>query len=849
MATGYLTLFDVSGNGLGMASAATSITTENRSLTVGSGTLTAATGTFTNVGGTLSTVSQPNVTTLAGVTTLNNLTIGSGSISGLTTLNKCIGFGGAGASDRCISIAGDLRLAATSNYGAVVSSTLGATSGTAAQCAGLFVYPDYSLNAGTITAAYGLIVGGGATAGTVTTGYGLHVSNPTFGTTKVCAYFEGNVGIGNASPGQKLQVAEGSILCYKTVTTGDLANANQLLLGEQTNNSSWRMRLGYYYQGPPWAGVIQVTDAGAGTYLLLNPSGGYVGVGVTVPVCPMHVKHASAQQNVARLEDINGHGLDIDGWNSGANIDPVTASDNLYFGRDVSWGNVYLQSGNVGVGSTTSINNKFEVEGGVRVRGAIAATASGAGLEFAYSSSNAYIGAIDRAASSYKPLIHYASSYTWQIGGDIQMALITNSLSVPAGVEVNAYATGDSISLVDFHSQAAVDYNARVIRYAGANGIFELYNTGTGDFKITQANAGALVFQTSNSPRMTIDSSGNVGINGTPTSSYRFYASGATHLGDSYDGSVYGIVQITRAASQGSAHHLSFIRSGSQIAGIGFRDNSNIFQVVNAAGSNSATTGLIIDTNGNSCFGSTSTLNNKLEVEGGARFRGDISTTSTGAGVEISYASNVGTIGVHNRALGTTQKDLTITSAALTLNIHNSTTYQIIGSTSGLYPTTDNSISCGKTGNRWTAVWAANGTIQTSDATTKENITATPLGLEFIKKLEPCSFKFKDTTVKVWDGKSVTKEDGSVIDEKVERILEQKHKRRHHGLVAQQVRQVLDDLKISTDDFAGYIDPTVSGEEGPIGLRYDQFIAPLIKAVQELSAKHEALRTEFDNSS
>ncbi len=85
MATGYLTLFDVSGNGLGMASAATSITTENRSLTVGSGTLTAATGTFTNVGGTLSTVSQPNVTTLGGVTSIASLITISGSQVGIGT--------------------------------------------------------------------------------------------------------------------------------------------------------------------------------------------------------------------------------------------------------------------------------------------------------------------------------------------------------------------------------------------------------------------------------------------------------------------------------------------------------------------------------------------------------------------------------------------------------------------------------------------------------------------------------------------------------------------------------------------------------------------------------------------
>lgn len=764
MATGYLTLFDVSGNGLGMSSAATGITTENRSLTVGSGTLTAATGTFTNVGGTLSTVSQPNVTTLAGVTTLNNLTIGSGSISGLTTLNKCIGIGGAGASDRCVSIAGDLRLAATSNYGAVISSLIGATSGTAAQCAGLFVYPDYSSNAGTVTAAYGLIIGGGATAGTVTTGYGLHVSNPTFGTTKVCAYFEGNVGIGNASPGEKLQVASGSILCYKSTTNGDVTSANQLLLGENSNNSSYRMRLGYYYQGPPWAGVIQVTDNASGSYLLLNPSGGNVAVGTTSALNRFQVKTSTNVNFGVKTGTIDSSGVMLQGYN------------------DVG-----------------SVNIPMEFQ---------------------------------------------ATAYNWGISGTAQMGLVTNGLSAPAAIELNAYATGDSLSLIDFHAQAAVDYNGRIIRGSGANGNLEIVNLGTGGIVLNQVGAGAMAFYTNNTVRATIDSSGNVGINTTPTSSYKLLVSGDTHLGDAYDGTAYGTVQITRAASQGTKHHLSFIRNGNMVSGIGYRDNSNLFQIV-LSGNNTGTAGLIFDTNGNACFGSTSTMNNKLEVEGGVRVRGDISTTSSGAGVEISYASSAGLIGVHNRALGTTQKDLTVTCANLFLNVQNSSTYQITGTTSGLYPTTDNSISCGKTGNRWTAVWAVNGTIQTSDLATKENITATPLGLEFINKLEPCSFKFKDTEVKVWDGKSVQQEDGTFKDEKVERIILQVHKRRHHGLVAQQVVKVLDDLKISTDDFAGYIDPKMNGEEGPVGLRYDQFIAPLIKAVQELSAKHEAMQLEL----
>ena len=48
----------------------------------------------------------------------------------------------------------------------------------------------------------------------------------------------------------------------------------------------------------------------------------------------------------------------------------------------------------------------------------------------------------------------------------------------------------------------------------------------------------------------------------------------------------------------------------------------------------------------------------------------------------------------------------------------------------------------------------------------------------------------------------------------------------HYGLIAQDVKMVMDRLKIAKDAFGGYVD----GET--LGLRYDEFIAPLILTVQ-----------------
>jgi hypothetical protein len=58
----------------------------------------------------------------------------------------------------------------------------------------------------------------------------------------------------------------------------------------------------------------------------------------------------------------------------------------------------------------------------------------------------------------------------------------------------------------------------------------------------------------------------------------------------------------------------------------------------------------------------------------------------------------------------------------LRLSVGGANWLGFVGSNSTVVPITDNTYSLGKTGNRFTAVWAANGTIQTSVRRTKENI-------------------------------------------------------------------------------------------------------------------------------
>tara|TARA_R110000824_G_scaffold74338_1_gene189085 strand:+ start:72 stop:1028 length:957 start_codon:yes stop_codon:yes gene_type:complete len=115
---------------------------------------------------------------------------------------------------------------------------------------------------------------------------------------------------------------------------------------------------------------------------------------------------------------------------------------------------------------------------------------------------------------------------------------------------------------------------------------------------------------------------------------------------------------------------------------------------------------------------------------------------------------------------------------------------------------------CGTDTRQWDDVWATNSTIQTSDRNKKQDIQDSSLGLGFLNKLRPVEYKFLNKT------------------------------RKHYGLIAQEVEQVLIDNDIATNDFAPFIkfnNPDTDRDE--YGFRYGEMVGILIKAVQELSAR------------
>lgn len=106
---------------------------------------------------------------------------------------------------------------------------------------------------------------------------------------------------------------------------------------------------------------------------------------------------------------------------------------------------------------------------------------------------------------------------------------------------------------------------------------------------------------------------------------------------------------------------------------------------------------------------------------------------------------------------------------------------------------------------------------QVSDRSLKKNIVDSNLGLEFINKLRPVSYEY-DTELMGYKGTV-------------------------YGLVANDV------LEITNGQESSLVYTTTSGPlEGKLAIDYNSYISPLVKAIQELTAKVEALEARLENT-
>jgi hypothetical protein len=191
---------------------------------------------------------------------------------------------------------------------------------------------------------------------------------------------------------------------------------------------------------------------------------------------------------------------------------------------------------------------------------------------------------------------------------------------------------------------------------------------------------------------------------------------------------------------------------------------------------------------------------------------------STGGGI---------TTGAFNTALGFESYN--------TGNYSNST---CVGASSAV--TGNNQVQLGDSS---TTAYAYGAVQNRSDERDKADIRDTQLGLNFIMALRPRDFRWdmredyrppkpsKDASEQEWNAWHEACKLANLTHDGT-----YKRTRYHHGLIAQEVKQMMDSFGL---DFGGYQDHTIKGGDAVLSIGYEELVAPLIKAIQELKAEFD----------
>ena len=133
-------------------------------------------------------------------------------------------------------------------------------------------------------------------------------------------------------------------------------------------------------------------------------------------------------------------------------------------------------------------------------------------------------------------------------------------------------------------------------------------------------------------------------------------------------------------------------------------------------------------------------------------------------------------------------------------------------------------------------LFAGTSTINTSDRRIKKDIEDSDLGLNFINKLRPITYRKKE--VIDYDDSLKTKMSWYKNDTPPRVLDEEQKEKIRLGFIAQEVGEVLQDLGFSENNEIVQIDENTTQQ----GLAYERFVPTLVKAVQELSSEIENIK-------
>jgi hypothetical protein len=229
------------------------------------------------------------------------------------------------------------------------------------------------------------------------------------------------------------------------------------------------------------------------------------------------------------------------------------------------------------------------------------------------------------------------------------------------------------------------------------------------------------------------------------------------------------------------------------------------------------------------------TLSGSFTTSGTLQLGGGITgvVKTTGSSTQTIASPLLSTAGSGQYYMGSTSYAIGQSGGSVNISA-NGTGYQL-SSSNNLFTRTLISqsspvdLGINNTNNAFGNLYYTGSLTQVSDQREKNNIADSDLGLGFINALTPRKYTKNF-------GASVFQE----LDENnIPRYSIREGVRPHYGLIAQEVKQVMNDQSIS--DFGGWKIQDTTDANSTQFLAYEEFISPMIKAIQELSAKVDAL--------
>lgn len=223
-----------------------------------------------------------------------------------------------------------------------------------------------------------------------------------------------------------------------------------------------------------------------------------------------------------------------------------------------------------------------------------------------------------------------------------------------------------------------------------------------------------------------------------------------------------------------------------------------------------------VDANGNAYFGG------QLNGASGT-FKGSLSAVSgtfstlrtTNNNIVIDQSS--GSITVNSAEISTILTEMI--GSYGNLDLYSGGGYGVVVGQNGYFrPSSDDSVSLGSPNYKWDKIYCTSSTISTSDIREKKNIEdiSEEQAIDIIDGLIPKWYQF----------------------------INGKSGRTHSGLIAQDVELLLQSLGIDNKDFAALCISDDEKSEGSkiYGLRYEEFLAIIIKYCQSLRKENESLK-------